>query len=644
MRFFVSNFEKEGQTILPDDNVFIVASKIGATGLYLYGKCALKTTAHTLFTKYRRPLTKREFAFELRNIGLPPQEMGRTEYTEADMEGFSSNTVFVPLGQTLPPGLAAQPRWKHSGSQKGILSMGTRLLDYANLLEVYAVEVPTVLRPFYSCVPIGISAPDDRNLLPALHFPPHPTLVLRAETCVRNDFTLEKMDDRKLVQIYRRVHASSAVPEVSLRGAPTRRHKSADVFDGMQCFEDGMVCRFKGGEMAAEFRPDGTLKIILSSEKGIPFHALDALVRNTVNPFVNLVNNTLRYDGPLEMDVAACEDSDTFSDSPFPLFRSFSDGGSTSIDVRIRFPGHLVFPMHVPPEWAAAFGPGPTYLRGRTPHPVSIEHCSEGSATLVTVRALCGPSYAPFAAHYVYGLLNTKSGKEELLQVPWPFDDAEPRPPTKLTLFQPLERLEKSGYSICNVTKTSATLRISDGVDCVVPLPSFASEANVRRPEPMLSAEETAALLEKVATILPVRPVGWVYNMKSAVVGVATEYGSSVPCKKTRTATSDWYSLYGFLVRAAVQGMKQEDLFPLHSCIESAESKTIVFVKGDMTFVPRRIAGRVTFPHDLSDVLRKRLVREVSVNVHKRCQLLNWTVQVGTIIMDKHPDELLDFS
>ncbi len=627
MRFFLDDQEILNHDILPDDLVSTVAKKINATNRYFYGKCATKTTGADLAAKYGRPLARKEMAYELRNMGTPPLELGRVQYTEDDILDIVSCVKLVPLGQTLPEGLAVEPRWRYTGGV-GRLSHGARLLDFYNLVEVRAVTVPEVLTSFYKYI-VPIPYVQDEALRISLKASPPSWRVIRAATRVPSRTWV---GERDLLQIYRRVHATEKVPVLSFFGAPTRRHHTADDLPVPE--KEGIVCRFNTGTVVV-FHADGTVSLTYSDDRGLRPDALDAAVRNLVNPLVNMVNNTLRYKGPLEMDAAADAHSDSFSDHPFPLFQSFADG-ECAIDVRVEFEGHLFFPRYVPSEWGAAFSPGPTYLRGHHPRRLELKH-SDDKKTFVTLLDLQGPSYADIAAQYLQGFLGSKSADSEVLDE-ISCSDTNSTIYQKITLSSPLERVEKEGFSVLERSEHFAKLRNSDGVECLVPLPSMSPPTDDRQVLPTLDAYETESYLDAVAATLPCRPIGWVYDAKGAVVAVETEYGARVQCKKTRPSPPDWYTLYVSLVRRDFGEHPYDAIFAKR--VEEAELEKVAF---STTNAPKRIAGRSVFPEQLRNALRRRLLHECRSNVHVRCTFLGMTVRFGNVVFDKLPDETVQF-
>ena len=639
---------------MPDDTVHDAAIKLtsGAGNVYLYGKCDLPTTGSDLYNKYKRTLTRNELNAELRNLGIR-MALGKEQYDRAELKALDikSHFLYVALGQLLPAGVPViPPKNVQRVSCVGAAKKTARLLDYACLSAVYAVEIPLELQKLYLVHAAG-DVPDDEMLdasgvVSVQGIVTHGSVALFPQTSPKQPVPLGRL--------FQRMHASADVPYVWLNdpAAPHRiygpsRDAKINPMRGLSCeFDDGTLVHFMDdASVGIAFNVQAT------SER-----ALTDYVRGRVNPLIHLVNNALQYGGPLETDAAAIRNkinSAAFSEDPFRLFQCLEACSKVQLTAVFAFPPQTMLPMFIPPYLWCAFTneATPKYRRCPEPKALRVEH--KLNATEITVFHLPHWRYLPSVARCLHLLTNSESVGERYT------DETEIVPEevvhavsfSKIRLRSIWEDLALSDYVLQGTMDGGVILQSrSSRKACFVPVD--ATGVAGKRMEgwrPRLSAEETRGFLTEMAGFFAGAAPTYLEFENGFVVGIGTESGTVVPCCKSRSR--DDFARFRDAVKELLCPQEKASNIWNHlhrkewmrSFLKTAMANRVAFVQfPDYSSTPPYVIANVAlFAAERESGYVERLVDELSRQHHVRCYVLGLVKRVNGLAYDVFVGEQL---
>jgi len=643
---------------LPDDTVQDAAIKLtsGSGNVYLYGKCDLPATGSDLYAKYKRPLTRNELTAELRNLGIR-MALGKDQYDRVELKALDIKSRFhyVALGQLLPAGVPViPPKNVQRVSCVGAAKKTARLLDYACLSAVYAVDIPPELQKLYLVHPAG-DVPDDEMLeasgvVCVQGIVTHGSVTLIPQTTPKQPLPLGRL--------FQRMHASADVPYVWLNDTSAPHRIYGPSRDAKINPMRGLSCEFDDGTLV-HFMDDASVGIAFNVQ-ATSERALTDYVRGRVNPLIHLVNNALQYGGPLETDAAAVRakiNSTAFSEDPFLLFQCLEACSKVQLTAVFAFPPQTMLPMFIPPYLWCAFTneATPKYRRCPEPKALRVEH--KLNATEITVFHLPHWSYLPSVARCLHRLTHSESVGErytddetELVSEA----DVHALSFSKIRLRSSWEDLALSDYVLQGTVDGGVILQSrANGKACFVPVD--ATSANFvagKRMEgwlPRLSAEETRAFLTEMAVYFAGAAPTYLEFENGFAVGVGTESGTVVPCCKSRAL--DDFARFRHAMKELLgrQENASEIWNHLHkkewmrSFLKTAMATRVAFVEfPDYSSTPPYVIAKVAlFAAERESGYVERLVDELSRQHHVRCYVLGMVKRVNGLAYDVFVGEKL---
>jgi hypothetical protein len=504
------------KNILGDDSIRDVALKLtkGQGGVYLFGKCAVHSSAVTVWQKYGRPLSCAELTAELRNIGIK-RKVPEKNFEYEDLSDYLplSEWKYVPLGQSMPNGVRVRPP-KQTFSLAEYQDVKCerqpekRLFDYENLTEVHAVTVrslPSIYIPHQ-----GGLVPCDSFLKAAvstwLWNIEHETYLAPVATqCV------------DLKALFSKVHTTELLPCIAFQD-------KVRTFANYTCpkyVKDNSITFFfffPGRSAEITFYENGVVKGVNSES-------------SEMNPVIHYVNQVLLWDSALECDARllgkSMPFSPLFSDYVYPLCTSTTKERTTiAAKVQAEVPTFS-------PAWQVAFTPSMHYTRCTPNARVTI---TENEVRVSNLPLECLPYMTAYLEAWV-----SASDAQEMQQTDCCITEEVSVEAKTETLKADeyaayVTKFVKAGYEIgLNYSNGFLAMDLK-GRYGFLPCPKMnrtgVKELYSKPWIPTVGYKELKEFLEAASHVdAGVTPRETVYDYKGQRAGVRTKSGAFVPCK-----------------------------------------------------------------------------------------------------------------